>query len=210
MKHPAAQNPASLLSAPFAAGTPSLDQEAAALLAEYASWAAPASARLNLTRYESPSEFVSKLILPSLALLSTDAEPFLGRSLLDFGAGCGALGLTMALLRPETEVVLADRRARVVQFLDICRARLGLTNCRAELTDLAQGPPARFPGFQTVAVRAFSPVDGVLALSSSWMRPKGCVAMWHQPPSPPPPPGLRRVATVETTVAHLQLTIYAA
>lgn len=210
MKHPAGQDPRPILLAPFAADTPPLDEVLAERLAEYASWAAPMAAKLNLTRYGSPAEFAAKLILPSLTLLSASLSPYMGESMLDFGAGCGAVGLTIAVLRPDVQVVLADRRARVVQFVDICRARLGLSNCRAVLTDLAQGPPDAAAAHDIVAVRAFSPVAGVLELSSRWKTPDGCVAMWHQPPPPLPSPGLRRIVTVETTVTDLQLTIYTA
>lgn len=210
MKHPPGQDPLTLLRSRFATDTPPLDRSQAQRLAEYASWAAPAAAKLNLTRYETPVEYVSKLILPSLALLSAKAEPYLGMSLLDFGAGCGALGLTIAVLRPEIEVVLADRRSRVVQFVDISRARLGLTNCRAVLTDLAQGPQDAVSAYETVAVRAFSPVEGVLEHAARWMAADGGVAMWHRPPAPLPPPGLQEIVTVPTTVTDLQLTIYTA
>jgi 16S rRNA G527 N7-methylase RsmG len=183
------------------------DGEALAI-AEFAAWAGPAAARIGLTQYPDALAFLNGLIMPTLAILSPEVAPHLSSPVLDLGTGSGAVGITVALVRPDLEVTLADRRSRVVQFVDLCRARLALPNCCAARTDLSDTNSLSGRRFGSVLVRAFGPVEPALGTASGWLAPGGVVACWQRPPVTTSVHGLRLETTVATSVAELQLTVY--
>ncbi len=177
-------------------------------LAELICWVAPAAHRIGLTKYAEPTSLAQNLVAPALHLLSPLLLPHLNSPALDFGAGCGAIGLSIACAAPDMQVVLADRRQRVVQFLDIAIRRHGLSNSTALLVDLQSPPEAMRERFGTVLVRAFGPADVSLASSVDWVRPGGTVALWHQPGACPTPDGLNALRTDATELPSLVLTLY--
>jgi 16S rRNA G527 N7-methylase RsmG len=177
-------------------------------LLELIAWAAPSAARLGLTKYDSPVHYTLNLVLPSLALAEIAPEAAYEGPGLDFGAGAGAVGLCWAVLRPEMQTVLADRRARVVQFLDLCLRRFGVSNGRASLLDLSTPPGEAVDRYGLVWVRAYAPGPEALKQARQWLRPGGWIALWHQPPTPEPPADLKLWKTTATTVDSLDLTVY--
>ncbi|MCE5237043.1 class I SAM-dependent methyltransferase [bacterium] len=172
------------------------------------SWLAPASHHIGLTKYADPLSLAQNLVAPAIQLLSPSLRPHLSSPALDFGAGCGAVGLSLGCMWPELEVVLADRRQRVVQFLDIAIRRHGLSNCTSLLVDLHRPPEAMQGRFGTVLIRAFGPAEPSLASSADWARPGGTVALWRQPGACPTPDGLNALRTDRTDVPSLVLTLY--
>jgi 16S rRNA G527 N7-methylase RsmG len=177
-------------------------------LATALEWLGPASLQIGLTNYPDTPTFVEQLVMPLLPLLTGPAQAHLHSPALDFGAGSSAVGLSLAILRPDVEVILADRRARVVQFADLCIARLRLANCASLKIDLGN-PPNQWRGrCGTVLIRAFGPTAGAIVHAQRLVRPAGSVALWHQPPSPAPPDPLRQVLTLETGIPSLAITIY--
>jgi 16S rRNA G527 N7-methylase RsmG len=209
VKHPAvAEALAHALRQPLPSVSRPLSDREVLSLAEFAAWAGPAAARIGLTQYPDALAFLNGLIVPTLAALSTDVAPRLSSPVLDLGTGSGAIGITVALLRPDLEVTLADRRSRVVQFVDICRSRLALPNCHAVLTDLSDTNSLSGHRFGTVLVRAFGPVERAVRMAGGWLAPGGVIACWQRPPVIHSVHGLRLSTTVVTSVAELQLTLY--
>ena len=178
------------------------------LLADLLSWLAPASYQLGLTKYADPLQLAEQLAAPALTVLIPDVLPHVSSPVLDFGCGCGAVGLSLATAMPDLEVVLADRRKRVVQFLDIAITRYSLSNCRSLLVDLASQRSCPANEFGTVLIRAFGPVSQALDDAYGWLRPAGTAALWHQPGACRPPDGLTALRTVSTELPSLVLTIY--
>lgn len=185
-----------------------LSQDRIAALGPALDWLYPAALRLGLTNYRTAAEFVSNLALPVLDLLQPALTSYVASPTLDFGAGSGAVGLSLAILRPDLQVVLADRRTRVVQFLDLCLARLQVANCMALQADLANPPDQHRASYGLVLVRAFGPTPRALRQASGLLRSNGAIALWHQPPPPQPPDSLEQAETTLTGVPSLALTIY--
>lgn len=185
-----------------------LSDERWTALAAGIDWLGPLAQQMGLTNYSDLSEFTSQLVAPLLPLLQPTLQHHLLSPALDFGAGSGAVGIALAILRPDLQVVLADRRARVVQFLDLCLRRLQLTNGSALQTDLAAPPSEWQHACGTVLIRAFGPTDVALKHAAQLMRPDGSIALWHQPPPPAPPAELRQAHSLMTSVPALALTIY--
>ena len=177
-------------------------------LADLITWIAPSAHRLGLTKYSDPSQLATQLVLPPLQLLSTHLLPLIQSPVLDFGAGCGAVGLSLAVLAPELQFVLADRRSRVIQFVDVAIQRHGLKCAEALQVDLSDPSAAYERSFGTVLVRAYGPPSEALSQAERWLRPGGHVAFWHQPPPSSAPDGLIRTRSEPTNLPDLVLTAY--
>lgn len=177
-------------------------------IASLISWLAPASHRIGLTKYADPMAMSEQLVAPALLLLAPSLSHHVSSPVLDFGAGSGAVGLALAAAMPASEIVLADRRRRVVQFLDVAAHRHGLANCRSLLVDLGDTTAGPQSGFGTVLVRAFGPADQALVAAEAWLRADGVIALWHRPDACSTPDGLTALGTDETELQSLVLTLY--
>lgn len=186
-----------------------LAKDAATRLRALVEWLAPAAQRVGLTQYPTTEAFAAQLMLPALMLLQPPFEGYLTGPVLDFGAGSGGMGLALATVCPDLQIVLADRRSRVVQFADLCIARFGLGNCSSLQADLMAGPSSDLR-YKLVLLRAFGPTEHALAAAQRWLAPGGAVALWHQPPAPSPGSGLTLALSQPTSVPSLVLTIYGA
>lgn len=71
---------------------------------------------------------VEQLIRESMFL----AQHVRSAEVVDAGSGNGLLGLTLALLDPDRQVLLVDSRGKKVDFLRAAVARLGVTNGRVQ------------------------------------------------------------------------------
>jgi 16S rRNA (guanine527-N7)-methyltransferase len=96
---------------------------------------------------------------------------------MDLGTGAGFPGLVIAALRPETEVVMVESRARRIEWLDRARLAMGLEKARVvgQRLELVESQPC-----SVISARAFAPLEKLLTLSSRfstsdtiWLLPKG-------------------------------------
>lgn len=178
-------------------------------IAEYVDWAAPAAQKIGLTKYGAPSEFLDKLVIPTCVLFKAECVSSIIGPVLDFGCGSGALGLTAAILRPESRVLLADRRQRVIDFVNLCIARNGLANAEARIVNLADSSVASEQSFNTILLRAFAPGDEALRAALPWLVSGGHIALWHRPPAPDGVHcGLRLLNTTSAGPEGLVLSVY--
>lgn len=183
------------------------DSETVHRLADFVEWASPHASRLGLTRYAEATEFARGLVAPTLALFRPELRHAVRTPVLDFGAGSGALGITVALLWPAVRVTLADRRQRAVHFMELACARFGIDNAEAYVRELALPPTPGDERYALVLLRAFAPTNHALGMAIPWTASGGSIALWHRPP-PPMSCGLELVHTSETTVSDLQLSVY--
>lgn len=209
MKHSTATNDLqSRLSASLQGVGPDTAPAALPHLVDLIEWLHPAACRLGLTQYSDPTALADGLIIPAFAVLRPELPPSILSPALDFGAGSGAVGLSLAIILPGLQVVLADRRKRVVEFLDLVLTRFSVPNCTTLQVDLAEPPAEQANSFGLVLIRAYGPASEALTQAARWLKPAGAAALWHQPPSPDPPEGLVRAETVPTLLSALALTIY--
>lgn len=96
---------------------------------------------------------------------------------LDLGSGAGFPGLVIAILRPDTRVVLAESRARRIAWLQSQVVDFALPNC--EITGSRLELLESFAA-QTISARAFAPMPKLVALAArfstsdtAWLLPKG-------------------------------------
>ena len=94
-------------------------------------------------------------------------------SLIDLGSGAGLPGVVLAMLLPDSEVVLLEPLARRVAFLEECVRALGLGNAavhRGRAEDVAGQLAA-----DVVTARAVAPMERLAALALGLVHPGGLV-----------------------------------
>jgi len=89
------------------------------------------NARSDLTAARDPDELVD-LFLADAAILATARATSAGQLWLDVGAGAGAPGLSLALLRSDLSLVLVEPKQKRVAFLRLAASELGAKNVRVE------------------------------------------------------------------------------
>lgn len=100
-----------------------------------------------------------------------------GSPWLDLGTGAGFPGLVIAALRPDTEVLMVESRARRIDWLERARIAMGLDLARVIGARLEQVPSR---SVRAISARAFAPLPRLLELSARfstadtlWLLPKG-------------------------------------
>ncbi len=94
-------------------------------------------------------------------------------SVIDLGSGAGLPGVVLAMLLPDSEVVLLEPMARRAAFLDECVRSLGLGNAavrRGRAEEVAGELAA-----DVVTARAVAPMRRLAALAVPLVRPGGLV-----------------------------------
>ena len=173
--------------------------------AELAEWLAPAAAKLGLTQFADPGELAVNLMGPGVCLTAHLGDRC--RSVADIGAGNGALGLTIALLRPEVAVSLLDRRQRVCHFIDLAASRFNLSNCSTVCADM-RATDRDSEKYDVVAARAVASGSELLGHLVPLVAAGGRVAAIGTSALRLAPPGLVQEVHQATNVAELWLDIY--
>ncbi len=83
------------------------------------------NARLDLTAARTVNELVDLMLADAFAVAKTTPE---GASLVDVGAGAGAPGLALAIVRPDLKVTLVEPLTKRVSFLRTVLGKLGRTD----------------------------------------------------------------------------------
>jgi 16S rRNA (guanine527-N7)-methyltransferase len=96
--------------------------------------------------------------------------PSTGR-LVDIGSGAGLPGITLALIKPQLEVILLEPMLRRVAFLQECVESLGMEN-----TSVARGRAEELSGrlrADVVTARAVAPLDKLAGWATGLLVPGG-------------------------------------
>jgi 16S rRNA (guanine527-N7)-methyltransferase len=96
-----------------------------------------------------------------------------GCSLVDLGSGAGLPGIVLAILLPDSEVVLLEPMLRRATFLEECVAELGLGNARVVRARAEQ--MAGQLAVDVVTARAVAPLDRLAALAMGLLKSGGIV-----------------------------------
>ena len=145
--------------------------------------------RMNLTGHRDVLAILDGLIVEALAM---ERELPAARSVVDLGSGAGFPGLPIAVLRPDSEVVLVDSREKRHHFQKTAVRTLGLTNVRprrGRIESLAAEPA------ELVIAQALAQPTKALELGLPWCAPDGWIAL---PGSEDPPAPAAHAGIVET------------
>ncbi len=126
----------------------------------------------NLTAVRDPAQMLAKHLADCLTLVA----PLRARAparLLDVGSGGGLPGLVLAILLPDTEVVLCDAVRKKCAFLQQAAATLSLRNVRVEHGRIET---LQLEPFDCITSRAFSELADMVRLTRHLLRPGGCWA----------------------------------
>lgn len=169
-------------------------QRAASLLTQYARLLHAWAQRLNLTAHKGVHDIERHLLLDAAALAAVLP---VARRLVDIGSGAGVPGIPIAVLQPETAVVVIEARERRYHFLRTAVRELGLTNVeavrgRAELL---------LPTVADCAVaQAAGPFADVVTWLLRWTKPGGTLAIPITP--------AQRIPALPRTVVEPEIRTY--
>lgn len=100
------------------------------------------------------------------------------RRLADLGAGAGLPGLCLAVVWPETEVLLVESNARKCRFIEQTIAALELPN--AEVVNArAEAWAAGIDTCDVVTARALTRLDVVAEYATPLLTPRGTLGVWR-------------------------------
>jgi 16S rRNA (guanine527-N7)-methyltransferase len=129
-----------------------------------------------------PGWIVENLFLDSLLFLRALPRSF--TSLLDLGAGAGLPGIPIAIVRPETALVLIEARQRRASFLSTTIRELGLSGVEV-INARAEDVVDRFSNrFDAVVMRCAGQAEVLIPLATKFVHQTGCVVV-SGPPSHP-------------------------
>jgi 16S rRNA (guanine527-N7)-methyltransferase len=151
------------------------------------------NARIDLTAARSRLELVDIMLADALILSAHVAR---GARVIDVGAGSGAPGLALALLRSDLRLTLVEPRTKRASFLRTAAGSAGRSDV---VIERARGQALAGRRAWAVAVsRATLPAQEWLELGVSLVSPGGCV--WVLLAKDPPPKDAR--ATLERDYAY--------
>jgi 16S rRNA (guanine527-N7)-methyltransferase len=133
-------------------------EEIFSLLVKYISEIESFNPALSLVGTNDRQELIVRHILDSLAPLGIIASIAAARQLhiADVGSGAGLPGIPLAIVMPDTEFTLIERKGRRAGFLRDVQKALGLPNVAVEEAEMEKAPPGRF---DVVTFRAFRPLE---------------------------------------------------
>lgn len=153
-----------------------LSPEAEGRLDELSAWIARAGVAAGLTGYDTADAVRTQGMAPAIAI--ADRLGCSAFRVAEIGPGSGALGLALAILRPDSRVVLVDSSARSAALVDMTARRLRIANAVAHRVRLPMNEPEEIGGpFDVVIVRAFAPAAVAVPMAAGLCR-KGGRVMW--------------------------------
>jgi 16S rRNA (guanine527-N7)-methyltransferase len=133
---------------------------------------------IRLTAITRPDEVAVKHLLDSLLLLHF--APFPGQTL-DFGSGAGYPGIPLAIVLPESRLVLLESSAKKCAFLSAACSDLLLTNARVVRGRLDAGNRLPIGSFERIVTRATRPPAEALVLLAGYLAPEGRLLLMTGP-----------------------------
>jgi 16S rRNA (guanine527-N7)-methyltransferase len=144
--------------------------DAAATAARYAGLLAGAGVERGLIGPNEVPRIWERHLLNSAVVAELVPGPC---SLVDLGSGAGLPGIVLAMLLPDSDVILLEPALRRATFLGECVGELGLANAR-----VVRARAEHMAGELTVDVvtaRAVAPLDRLAALALGLLKPGGIV-----------------------------------
>jgi len=158
----------------------SLDAASEAALATWLARLSEWNARMDLTAARSPEELVDVMLADALVLAPRLPGP--GARVVDVGAGAGAPGLALAILRPDLRFTLVEPKEKRTSFLRTVIGEIGRSDVRVQR---ARGESLAAAGWDVALSRATLPPPAWLALGERLVIPGGAVWVLLATESPP-------------------------
>ncbi len=126
---------------------------------------------LNLTSAQSFEEVLTRHICDGLvAYLQTYCKNVAAPQLADVGAGCGYIGMTVAVALPHTHVTLVESLEKRCKFMNWAALTAGIGNLTVKNTRLGQG--TNF-AFDALTERAMGQLPDIFDICMNAVKPGG-------------------------------------
>ncbi len=153
-------------------GVPLLSAQAEKLLA-YAQCVWEKKNFLNLTSAQSLQEIIERHICDGLvaaAHIQQVSKDIAAPQLADAGAGCGYIGMTVAVALPHAHVTLIESLEKRCKFMNWAALTAGISNVRVKNARLGQGTPF---GFDVLTERAMGQLPDIFDICMGAVKPGG-------------------------------------
>ena len=87
------------------------------------------------------------------------------KKILDLGSGGGFPGMVLAILKPKTEITLAEKNQKKAYFLEKTIKKLGLKNCNVKKTNITKN--TKLEPFDAITTRAFSSIKKTIQITQN-------------------------------------------
>jgi 16S rRNA (guanine527-N7)-methyltransferase len=139
-------------------------EEILSLLIKYITEIELCNPALSLVGTNDRQELIIRHILDSLApmglitqIITKHNDPPARRlHIADVGSGAGLPGIPLAIVMPDAEFTLIERKGRRAGFLRDVQKKLSLSHVMVEEAEMEKAPPGRF---DVVTFRAFKPLE---------------------------------------------------
>jgi len=138
-------------------------EEILSLLIKYITEIELCNPALGLVGTNDRQELITRHILDSLAplglitqIITKHIDPAARLQIADVGSGAGLPGIPLAIVMPDAEFTLIERKGRRAGFLRNTQTALGLSRVTVEEAEMEKAPPGRF---DVVTFRAFKPLE---------------------------------------------------
>ena len=128
---------------------------------------------LNLTSAQTFEEVLTRHICDGLvaaAQLQTVCKEISAPQLADAGAGCGYIGMTVAVALPHAHVTLVESLEKRCKFMNWAALTAGITNIRVKNVRLGQGTAF---AFDALTERAMGPLPDIFTSCIGAVKPGG-------------------------------------
>jgi len=143
-------------------------------LSEFAELVKAGNKRFNLTAIKEDADFAKKHFADSLSVLKLDDIAGAGR-LIDIGSGAGFPGVPLAIMMPQTNVLMVDSTNKKIEFILSAIEKLGLKNAQAiaaRAEDIAHNPLYR-EKFDIAVSRAVAPLNVLTEMALPFVKKGG-------------------------------------
>lgn len=158
-----------------------LSTDGAAHLAAYVQALLVWNEKLNLTAARDLDKALDVLVMPSLSVWKAWASSRGPRQLVDIGSGNGFPGVAAAVLWPDAQVLLVERRGKKARAIQACLEAAEITNAEAVACDAREVKRERpaVPGHaDLVMARAVGPLAETTKIAAAFLAPGGRLVQW--------------------------------
>lgn len=87
------------------------------------------------------------------------------KKILDLGSGGGFPGMVLAILKPKTEITLAEKNQKKAYFLEKTIKKIGLKNCNVKKINITKN--TKLEPFDAITTRAFSSIKKTIQITQN-------------------------------------------
>jgi 16S rRNA (guanine527-N7)-methyltransferase len=166
------------------------------------------NAHTNLSAIREPLAIVEKHFMDSLMLARFEGEGLKNATILDIGTGGGFPGIPLAIISPESYIVLLDSTGKKIracnEFIQALGLSVRVTAYQARAEELLHLPNGSIHAgaYDFVVSRATAAMPDILTWAAPFMRSNGAIFLYKTPSQDEHIAGLQMARRLSLKLAH--------